>query len=233
MWLCQSEGLFLLLTYPDVVAHIMVSQCLPFKVRLVCALAGLNVCEGDGHHTDDSSNYLSHHQMGDDLLSTEWDNGRRQNKAALLSFPHLPFICMYKEEQSVKAICWAGWHDHSCTLARTVLFRSTLLTPSDTPSLGLQPLPHSSSSHFSGLLTLKNTKSNVVCDQLALPARSSWNIRWKMTKSRLQSTCFGLTEPPRLNRSPERKIDRVMVRWDEVQPWRCLICVHSGIAHKT
>lgn len=95
----------MLLTNPDVVAHIISSQFLPSEVRLVCALAGLNVCEGDGHHADDSSNSLSHHQMEDDLLSTEWDNGRRQNNAALLSFPHLPFICMYAEERSAKAIC--------------------------------------------------------------------------------------------------------------------------------
>lgn len=41
--------------------------------RAKCVREGAS---GDGHRHDNYSNCLSQDQMGDDLLSTKWDNGR-------------------------------------------------------------------------------------------------------------------------------------------------------------
>lgn len=142
--------------------------------RAKCVWEGAS---GDGLHNDNCSNCLPHDQMGDDLLSMKWNSGRWQNKEALLSFPHLPFICMYAEERAAKALCWAGWHDHSCTLVWTPPRLDCSRSPTPAPTQAI------SQAAFHDATELKNTKSNDVCDRLTVPLRSSWNVRWRTTES--------------------------------------------------
>lgn len=227
-----SSHFFLSLTNPAVLAPITViassswgegvwwAAVMSFG-RAKCVWEGAS---GDGHRNDNCSNCLFQDQMGDDLLSAKWDHGRWQNKVALLSFSHLPFICMYAEERAAKALCWAGCHDHSCTLHPLIWIAAAPRHP-----LPLRPFLRLPFTMQLSSKTPNQTASAIGPRSSSVPVGTS-DERWQRVGSTHPSV-FALTEPLRLNRSPEREAECRPVRWDEAQPRRCLISGHPGTTH--